>query len=679
MNFKRTLFGLLGGVALMLVALVTKSEAQIWTEFTVNIENRIYQPLVGGQAIPRSNFVDLSSNFVNPDDGVTRTAILLGFEIEYDGQRFDRIFVSINGFCSFDGRYIGNDPFTLFTPTNGPNLTLAPFFGDHHYRTPSLDPQDPKGRPFSATTIRWQQNPATLDPKGLNRRSFVVEWEDLNINYNFDPEYPDDPFSPNREAQASSIGSFQVWIFEADPNNIPSKKGTIEFHYGTVGTESGISIVKISGASVGIEDEPAVPNGRTTWINAVAFAQTGDQVLARTDRRYTSTWPPTRIPGAIFVFDTDSSVGVPGWGDGDATLTQIDPSIPPNVRANQSLFVTMADVIRILRHQARGNVNFDTAVNRHGYHGDVNHNGRFYWSTSNYNNTGDSILAGLVQHYKVFWPIKHTNENLPFPNDNTFNGFFFDANELDAGLIMNYLAAKLSVLPWLQDTLPHFTGKVIPSIAASDVILGENAIVTGKQVKIPVTLDGYNSGPLGIKLRVAEGTKILEAYAPKMNDHRQSLAVAGESVVSIAGAGQFEPGDVVATIVVEANGSGDVVFENVVFNEKEIGPKKFNIHGTAVGTTGDLTIGNPSPNPMNANGTITFDYRVPTDGQVQIRVFDMLGKEIATILDAKLPSGTYSVEWNGRDASGAQVNAGVYMLCVEAAGRSGVTRVQVVR
>ncbi|MGE3800941.1 MAG: FlgD immunoglobulin-like domain containing protein [Candidatus Kapaibacterium sp.] len=678
MNFKRILPGLLGGVALMLLVSVTKSEAQIWTEFTVAIENRIYEPLVGGTQIPRSQFVDLFNNFVNPDDGVSRTAIPLGFEIEYDGQLFTQAWVSINGFASFEGRFITNDPFTLFTPTNGPNLTLAPYFGDHYYRAPGFDFLDPQGRAFTPTTISWQTNPGSADPKGLNRRSFVVEWENVNINYFFDPVNPDDPFSPNRQAQAPSIASFQVWIFEADPNTAPSKKGTIEFHYGDAGTGSGVSIVKFSGASVGIEDEPAVPNGNTTWINAVTYAETGNQILSRSDTRLTSNWPPSGLPGRIFIFNTDGTAGIRGWGDGDATLTQVDPNTPPNVRADQRLFVTMADVIRILRHQAGRPVEFDSAINRHGYHGDVNHNGRFYYSTSNYDNTGDSVILGTVQRYKVFWPFKSTNENLPLPNDNTFNGFFFDADEFDASLIMTYLAAKLPVLPWLPDTLPHFTGKAVANVSASDIVLENSGTKTGRLVEIPITLNGYSNGAVGVKLEAAKGTRIVDVYTPEADIYRQSLAVAGESKVSIAAAGQFKPGDVIATIIVETTEKGEASFENVIFNEKETGAKKLNVNNTDA-AAGELMLGLVSPNPINVNATASFNYTVPTDSRIQIRVFDILGKEIATIADGEAVAGTYAAQWNGRDESGRQVSPGMYMIRVEAAGRSGVARVQVVR
>lgn len=675
MNLKRTLFT---GVALMLLVAVTRVDAQIWTEFDITIQNRLFQPLVGGTVIPRADFVDQFNLFVNPDDGVTKTPLPLGFNFEYDGQLFDRIYVSINGFATFDKQYISSDPITLFRPTNGPNLTLAPYFGDHYFRTAGIDIQDPLGRPYTPTQIKWAQFPASSDPLGLGRQSFAVEWENVNINYFFDPNDPNNPFSPNRGPQAPSIATFQLWIFEATPTSI-SRRGTIEFHYGDAGTGSGVSIVKFSEASVGIEDEPEVPNGNTTWINAVTYAETGDEVLARTDQRLTSNWPPSGLPGRAFVFSGDSAGGLPGWGDGDANLTQLDPTVPDFVRGDQRLFVTMADVMRILRHQAGRPVDFDSARLRHGYHGDVNHNGRYYYSSSNYNNTGDSIINGQVVRYRVAWPFKSTNERLPFPNDNTFNGFFFDADEFDAGLIMLYLAAKLPQLPWLPDTLPHFTGKVAPTAPATGVELKTVGTVTGRRVEIPVRLNGQSRGAIGLRIDVGEGTRIIDVYTPEENDLRASMAVAGESKVSIAAAGTFGPDDVIATIVVEADEDGMVDFSEITFNEQKLGAERLNVYGNQSATAGDLLLGSIVPNPTIAGNATAIDYTVGVGGSVRISIYDMLGNRIATLVDADLTPGSYQSAWNGRNAEGATVAAGTYLVRLETAGGTAVRSVQVAR
>jgi len=57
------------------------------------------------------------------------------------------------------------------------------------------------------------------------------------------------------------------------------------------------------------------------------------------------------------------------------------------------------------------------------------------------------------------------------------------------------------------------------------------------------------------------------------------------------------------------------------------------------------------PNPFNPATTIS--YTLPEDGKVQIKVFDVLGREVTTLIDNFTSKGTHNVEWNGSDyASG---------------------------
>jgi len=51
------------------------------------------------------------------------------------------------------------------------------------------------------------------------------------------------------------------------------------------------------------------------------------------------------------------------------------------------------------------------------------------------------------------------------------------------------------------------------------------------------------------------------------------------------------------------------------------------------------------PNPFNPSTTITFD--VPRAADVQITIFDYLGRELSTIVDHRESPGHHSVSFNG--------------------------------
>jgi hypothetical protein len=58
------------------------------------------------------------------------------------------------------------------------------------------------------------------------------------------------------------------------------------------------------------------------------------------------------------------------------------------------------------------------------------------------------------------------------------------------------------------------------------------------------------------------------------------------------------------------------------------------------------------PNPFNPSTTISF--RLPSKSSVSLKVFDALGREMATLVSEELPAGSYAQRWNAVNApSGA--------------------------
>ena len=70
------------------------------------------------------------------------------------------------------------------------------------------------------------------------------------------------------------------------------------------------------------------------------------------------------------------------------------------------------------------------------------------------------------------------------------------------------------------------------------------------------------------------------------------------------------------------------------------------------------------PNPFNPATEIRF--ALPEPAQVTLRVFDVAGREVATLVDRTLDAGWHSVEWSGTSASGLPVASGVYLYRLEA-------------
>ncbi len=104
------------------------------------------------------------------------------------------------------------------------------------------------------------------------------------------------------------------------------------------------------------------------------------------------------------------------------------------------------------------------------------------------------------------------------------------------------------------------------------------------------------------------------------------------------------------------------------------GVSLFNLTGTVEA----FTVGNPSsleenessfpkqfslqqnyPNPFNPNTRISFDlFR---SSEVELTIYNSLGKEITTLSQGKLNSGNHNFDWNGTDQSGKSVSSGLYV------------------
>lgn len=65
------------------------------------------------------------------------------------------------------------------------------------------------------------------------------------------------------------------------------------------------------------------------------------------------------------------------------------------------------------------------------------------------------------------------------------------------------------------------------------------------------------------------------------------------------------------------------------------------------------------PNPFNPTTTITF--ALPNRSNVKLTIFNMLGQEVATLVDREMTAGRHTVSWNGRNADGSEAASGIYL------------------
>ena len=77
------------------------------------------------------------------------------------------------------------------------------------------------------------------------------------------------------------------------------------------------------------------------------------------------------------------------------------------------------------------------------------------------------------------------------------------------------------------------------------------------------------------------------------------------------------------------------------------------------GTITDFILSQNFPNPFNP--TTVISYQLPVNSHVTLKVFDLLGREVATLVNEQRAAGGYRAEWNA-----SRCASGVYLVRMDA-------------
>ena len=84
-----------------------------------------------------------------------------------------------------------------------------------------------------------------------------------------------------------------------------------------------------------------------------------------------------------------------------------------------------------------------------------------------------------------------------------------------------------------------------------------------------------------------------------------------------------------------------------------------------------------APNPFNPSTRIVFELAAA--GPVRVRILDVQGRVVRTLLDARRDAGPGGVTWDGRDDAGLAVASGVYFYRVDAGAEARTGKLALVK
>ena len=72
-----------------------------------------------------------------------------------------------------------------------------------------------------------------------------------------------------------------------------------------------------------------------------------------------------------------------------------------------------------------------------------------------------------------------------------------------------------------------------------------------------------------------------------------------------------------------------------------------------------FTLNQNHPNPFNP--VTNIDFSIQKESYVTLKVINLLGKEVQTLVSGYQPVGFYSVKWDGKTSSGNLAPSGIYI------------------
>ncbi|HLA40096.1 MAG TPA: FlgD immunoglobulin-like domain containing protein, partial [Candidatus Glassbacteria bacterium] len=102
--------------------------------------------------------------------------------------------------------------------------------------------------------------------------------------------------------------------------------------------------------------------------------------------------------------------------------------------------------------------------------------------------------------------------------------------------------------------------------------------------------------------------------------------------------------------------------------------------GPSLPKASEFNLGQNSPNPFNPSTTIS--YAVPGDAPVDnftIRVYNLRGALVRTLVDGTEWPGRHSVQWDGKSDAGRDLPSGVYFYRMTAPGRTFTRKMVLLR
>lgn len=206
-----------------------------------------------------------------------------------------------------------------------------------------------------------------------------------------------------------------------------------------------------------------------------------------------------------------------------------------------------------------------------------------------------------------------------------------------------------------QQQVGYVFGSPTPSVVAGTKLLTTNDSLSYRAIDNPSEIYGNTAGGFSPAEKWAFMTGGVEQTTLDNTDVSQLTA---------SGPFSLEPGaSVEVAFALIADGSEEALLTSAE-NAQQLWDNKLSkttvdIEKPAPAVPVAFALETIYPNPTSQ--TATFGFQMGQSGNVTLKIYDVLGREVQTLVAERRPAGTYKVIWNGTNQTGRSVAPGLYL------------------
>jgi hypothetical protein len=289
------------------------------------------------------------------------------------------------------------------------------------------------------------------------------------------------------------------------------------------------------------------------------------------------------------------------------------------------------------------------------------------------------------------------------PTDNgTSRGVPLTDDAIDFGDLVTFALAFGTSDPGgpLLETVPTTVEKLAAGASAAAespvyVTLGPPQLGADGELRIPIEVEGAAGRVKALHVGLTAGPRAVPTPGlvpgPALTEgpgrpFAQAYARDGELAADIALLGpgtRLGRDGLAATLILSSSAGFDLAAATAAIDVRDAAgaplPAQLTLRGgdRPPPSRAAITVSPNIPNPFNPRTTLELTLAAPSD--VDVAVYDLAGRRIKTLLRGHHEAGVHALVWDGTDELGRAVASGVYVARAEAAGRTALRRMALVR